>query len=115
MYSDEDIAQVVHEATRALQDLHGDESPAQPWACETAGTRESAVEGVRKARAGRTPAQLHQDWCDWKTARGWTYGPVKDPQRKTHPCLVPYADLPEHQQAKDRVFIAVVTALAGAA
>jgi hypothetical protein len=32
---------------------------------------------------------------------------VKDPEAKTHPCLVPYDDLPEYQQLKDRVFLAI--------
>lgn len=114
MYSDEQIAQVVHEANRALQDIGGDEAPSQPWACETAETRASAAEGVRKARAGRTPEQLHRDWAEWKTARGWTYGPDRDPDARTHPCLLPYEDLPEHQRVKDRVFLAIVRELAPA-
>ena len=27
-------------------------------------------------------------------ADGWKYGPVKDPEKKEHPCFVPYDDLP---------------------
>ncbi len=46
-----------------------------------------------------------------KLAAGWTYGPAKDPEAKRHPCLVPFAELPANQQAKDRLFFAVVSAL----
>lgn len=37
-------------------------------------------------------------------ADGWKYGPNKDFERKEHPCLVPYNELPEIQQRKDAVF-----------
>ena len=33
---------------------------------------------------------------------GWTYGPVRDDAKKQHPCLVPYADLPESEKDYDR-------------
>lgn len=33
---------------------------------------------------------------------GWRYGPRKDNDAKTHPCLVPYAQLPPDEQDKDR-------------
>lgn len=41
-------------------------------------------------------------------AAGWKYGPVKDPERKEHPCFVPYDGLPPEQRAKDYLFRAVV-------
>jgi hypothetical protein len=38
--------------------------------------------------------------------------PVKDETAKTHPDLVPFDDLPEHERQKDRLFMAIVHALA---
>jgi hypothetical protein len=111
-YTDEEIACVVHEANRGLQMVQGDPAPSQPWPVESPEIRQSAVDGVRQARAGRTPRQLHQDWCGQKEAAGWQYGPVKDPVAKTHPCLVAYADLPDHQKLKDELFLAVVAVMA---
>lgn len=32
-----------------------------------------------------------------KIADGWKYGEAKDPEAKTHPCLVPFDKLPEFQ------------------
>jgi hypothetical protein len=43
---------------------------------------------------------------------GWKYGPVKDPEKKEHPCFVPYDRLPTEQKAKDYIFGAVVKSLA---
>ena len=57
----------------------------------------------------------HMNWCDHKIADGWSYGPIKDPEGKTHPCLVDYDQLPESQKKKDevviRTYLAVRTAM----
>jgi hypothetical protein len=42
---------------------------------------------------------------------GWVYGEVKDAEKKTHPCLVPFDQLPLFQQKKDKLFCAIVDAL----
>ena len=46
--------------------------------------------------------QVHEVWAQGRMAEGWTYGPVKDSDRKTTPCLVPYAELPETEKEYDR-------------
>lgn len=107
-----EIAQVCHEANRAVQAITGDPSPSPAWDGAPEWQRESAVEGVRQALDGATPEQLHESWCGHKRADGWTYGEVKDAGAKTHPCLVPYAELPAEQRAKDSLFHAIVAALA---
>jgi hypothetical protein len=43
-----------------------------------------------------------------KIKEGWVYGFVKDPVSKTHPCIVPYEELPEEQQMKDHLFVKTV-------
>ena len=35
---------------------------------------------------------------------GWVYGPTKDAATKTHPCCVPYTELPPIQKVKDAYF-----------
>jgi hypothetical protein len=110
-YTDEQIAHVVHEANRALQVIQGDPAPSLPWLCETPEIRANAIAGVRAARDGVSPRVLHETWCRDKTEHGWTYGPVKDAVARTHPCLVPYDQLPDGQREKNRVFIAVVEAM----
>jgi hypothetical protein len=53
------------------------------------------------ANPGRTPEDSHQLWMAQKLADGWVYGPVKDREKKTHPDLVPFDQLPEIEQRKD--------------
>jgi hypothetical protein len=44
----------------------------------------------------------HERWNDSKRLQGYTYGPVKSDKTLTHPCLLPWPDLPEHEKDKDR-------------
>lgn len=104
------IASVCHEANRAYCLTQGDTSQL-PWTDAPEWQRSSAMLGVEKAIEGATPEQLHESWCAQKVADGWTVGAVKDADAKTHPCLVPYAELPAEQQRKDALFQAVVAAL----
>ena len=45
---------------------------------------------------------VHDTWARGRMDQGWTYGPARDDAAKKHPCLVPYADLPESEKAYDR-------------
>lgn len=35
-------------------------------------------------------------------AQGWTFGPHRDDENNRHPCLIPYALLPESEKDYDR-------------
>lgn len=45
---------------------------------------------------------VHEVWAAGRMAEGWIYGEVRDDARKTHPCLVPYEELPESEKEYDR-------------
>ncbi len=45
---------------------------------------------------------VHEVWAAGRIADGWTYGEKRDDARKTHPCLVPYEELPESEKEYDR-------------
>jgi len=107
------IAQVCHEANRAYCQTIGDNSQ-QPWDAAPQWQRDSAKKGVEfcLANPDAPPSANHDSWLKVKLAEGWVYGPVKDPEKKEHPCMVPYVQLPVEQQRKDALFKAVVAALA---
>ncbi len=102
----------AHEANRAYCRAFGDDT--QPsWVDAPEWQKSSALAGVTEVLVNkRTPEQLHESWMAMKLAEGWTLGPVKDAEKKRHPCLVPYAELSPEQQKKDRVFHDVVTSVA---
>jgi RyR domain-containing protein len=107
----EQIAQVCHEANRAVQVIQDDPAVSPHWKEAPEWQKISAIEGVQMALSGATPEQLHESWCQEKHSRGWVYGIDKNPVNRTHPCLVPYASLPADQIAKDVLFQAIVKAL----
>ena len=45
---------------------------------------------------------VHEVWAAGRLAAGWKYGPVRDDERKEHPCLIPFEDLPEEEKDYDR-------------
>lgn len=106
------IARVAHAANREYCRYIGDMS--QPdWSDAPDWQRYSAELGVRKTLSGeiRTPEESHASWLAQKEADGWKYGPVKDAEKKEHPCMVPYEELPVEQRAKDTLFQSIVKAL----
>ena len=44
----------------------------------------------------------HEVWSQNRMAEGWTYGPRRDDAKREHPCLIPYANLPEEEKEYDR-------------
>jgi len=106
-----DIARIVHEANRAYCKTIGDESQL-PWDEAPGWQQESAIAGVAGIQSGHItrPEQSHESWLAEKQRTGWKYGAVKDPEKKEHPCFVPYAHLPPEQQRLDAIFFAIVRA-----
>lgn len=45
---------------------------------------------------------VHEVWAQGRIAQGWTYGEKRDDEKKTHPCLVAYEELPESEKEYDR-------------
>ena len=44
----------------------------------------------------------HDIWARQRLSDGWTYGSERDDKNKHHPCLIPYADLPDTEKQYDR-------------
>lgn len=111
----EQIARIAHETNRAYCESIGDTSQPR-WEDAPQWQRSSAIKGVQfhldaHARGEVPPASAsHDSWLEEKRADGWTYGPVKNPDAKQHPCFVPYDELPIEQRLKDYLFGAVVRA-----
>jgi len=45
---------------------------------------------------------VHDVWAETRIKQGWTYGKKRDDELKTHPCLIPYEDIPEEEKVYDR-------------
>ena len=111
----EQIARIAHEANRAYCASIGDDS--QPaWENAPGWQRASAIKGVEFHVAAHdrgetpSPSASHESWLAEKRADGWAYGPVKDAEKKEHPCFVAYDALPIEQRLKDYLFGNIVAA-----
>lgn len=107
------IARICHEANRAFCQSLGDNSQLS-WDEAPQWQRDSAIRGVefRLINPHSAISTQHEAWSTDKLKDGWVYGEVKDAEKKTHPCLVPFDCLPVEQQQKDKLFAAIVLALA---
>lgn len=107
------IARVCHEANRAITVMTKD-VPLQPnWDEAPEEMISSTIKGIewRLANPLAPPSAQHEEWVRAKIADGWMLGVKKDAEKKTHPALIPYENLPEEVKVKDLVFGAIVLAM----
>jgi len=111
----EQVARIAHETNRAYCASIGDYS--QPlWEDAPEWQRVSALTGVNfhltilKKGSHPSPVASHESWLQEKKAQGWKYGKEKNPEKKEHPCFVPYDELPLEQRMKDFLFAHIVEA-----
>ena len=118
MNSITEIAEIAYQTNRTYCQTIGDYSQ-DPWSCCDQWQRDTVLNGVRAIQRGIVtgPGQSHENWLKHKEEEGWVYGKKKNTNRArgvlTHPCMVPFNELPSEQQMKDHLFFAIVTTLLG--
>lgn len=45
---------------------------------------------------------VHEIWSLGRIKDGWVYGESRSDREKTHPCLIPYEELPDSEKEYDR-------------
>lgn len=107
------VARICHEVNMAYCASLGDFSHDH-WEQTDKEIQFSAFKGVEfiLANPAAGPDASHAEWMTFKVANGWKHGPVKDLGKKEHPCIVPYAELPQEQRSKDFIFRAIVRSIA---
>jgi len=65
-------------------------------------TAEIALRSDLTALTERLAENAHDLWARGRFSQGWTYGPRRDDQAKTHPGLLPYYELPDSEKEYDR-------------
>ena len=105
----EQTAKMCHEVNKAYCEAIGDHSQVS-WNEAPEWQQDSAINGVifHLNNPDANPEDSHNNWWKQKIADGWQYGPVKDAEKKEHPCMVPYNELPIDQRVKDHLFISMV-------
>ena len=106
------IAKICHQANKAWCEANGDFSQKN-WEEAEDWQKDSAIKGVafRINNPDSGDDAQHNSWMKEKIDDGWVYGEVKDAEAKTHPCIVPFEELPVVQRKKDTLFCAIVDSL----
>lgn len=110
----EAIARLCHGVNQAICVATDDPIPQVDWDVWDAERKM----GLRKAVTDQltnpvlTPEESHTKWLEYMRAQDWQYGEVYDVKEKTHPCMVPYSQLPMTQRIKDQIFLAIVNTCA---
>lgn len=55
-----------------------------------------------------TPQEAHRIWMIGKLNNGWTHGKEFCDEKKTHPCIVPFEELPPIERLKDELWITLI-------
>lgn len=63
------------------------------------------IERQTGEQRSKSPEELHGSWMQAYFAMGWVYGEKYSREDKTHPDLVPYAELGQLERDKDAVFV----------
>lgn len=107
-YTEEQMAQAIHEANATVCRIGGDNSQ-EPWETVPEWKKKSAIQMVRDYIKAQDEGKYmsgedsHNAWMTVKLKDGWTWGPVKDAEKKTHPDLLPYSELSAFTHFKDKV------------
>lgn len=106
------IAKACHEANRIWCQANDDDTQKH-WSDAEDWQRDSAIKGVqfRLDNPDAKEDSQHNAWMKDKIEQGWYYGKEKNAELKSHPCIIPFNELPEFQQKKDKLFCAIVDAL----
>ena len=103
-------ARFVYEAARLAAEAANAPIVPVTWPNREEPFREQFLKVIERQtgeQRSRSPEELHGSWMQAYFAMGWTHGEKYDREAKTHPDLVPYADLGQLERDKDAVFIAL--------
>ncbi|MCJ7734420.1 MAG: RyR domain-containing protein, partial [Anaerolineales bacterium] len=83
------------------------------WEIRPAGTDGEVISEISADQVETLAVFEHEEWIRERLGYGWTYGEVKDPEKKISPYLVPYHELSEEVKNLDRDTIRNIPILLG--
>jgi len=110
--TNDDIAQISYETARAWSRVTGGER-LPSWGSLSDREKRRAISDAERLRPPpeATLAEWHAARVAEMKADKWVYGEKKDTDRKVHPCLVPFEDLPRSEIVKIGLFIKLTRSL----
>lgn len=105
------IAGAAHALLASISQVFGETAVA--WEDAGESYQQGIIAGVTAyfENPDLTPESEHQKWIEAKQADGWVHGEAIDTTPKTHPLLLPFAELPVEHRVKATILHAAVHAL----
>lgn len=103
-------AQFVYDAARLAAMAANAPIIPVPWAEREQPFKDQFLKVIERQsgeQRSQSPEELHDSWMQAYFEMGWVYGAKYDREAKTHPDLVPYAQLGQRERDKDAVFVAL--------
>lgn len=100
----------VYEVARLQAAATGAPIVPEPWSARDETFRAQMMANVAEQMSPdrfADPEAAHDSWWRAYEDMGWKYGPVRDPEKKEHPDMVPFAELGWRERIKDAVYIAL--------
>lgn len=106
------IAQLCHESGRLFSKIIGAEAPPD-WESLTPDEKAEIIALVdyRIENTNAPFSAQHAKWKDNKIAAGWKFGKIFNEDKKTHPCIIPYDELPINTRRADAIAVAIINAM----
>jgi hypothetical protein len=76
--------------------------PDVDWSPEPIDTTDILLPDELVALLEQLAENAHDNWGQQRMSDGWRYGPTRDDDKRTHPLLVPYAELLDADKEYDR-------------
>lgn len=101
-------AEFVYEAARIEAEISDRQIVPEPWSKREEDFKRQFIAVVaRQCGDDKFPSaeSAHDNWWREYERMGWTYGPVRDREKRTHPDMVPFGELTKSERDKDEIFI----------
>jgi len=101
-------ARFVYEAARLEAEVSGRRIVPESWEDREDDFKEQFVKVVEKQCSDEKfegPEQAHDSWWQKYIDMGWQYGPERSVEKRTHPDMVPFHELPADEREKDEIFL----------
>lgn len=109
-----DLGRLMHALRREIALIYGGNVPPawEDEACTDA-MKASSERGALAmlVNPDMTARDEHQRWYNERWEQGWRYGPVRDNERKLHPSMRDFDELPLGERLKDLARIAMAEEL----
>ena len=103
---EEKITELVYEAARLEAEWSKRSIVPEKWEDRDEKFRNQMINVVKKYLSQEnlpTPEEAHNSWMDAYFKMGWKYGKERDVDKKTHPDLLPFYNLPQDERDKDAI------------